>query len=183
MANRAGITTHVRAQGIQTACGQNINTSKHGNRLGLKIRSVPLALAPDGTTPTCQRCRAKVSNSTRPEFNRQVHRIELARHPGASWRFQTGGSLAIESQGATSNSERFDEVVVDDWLHAEMMDARSCFVQVAGLAITLKLTKSGAVVTNVEVRENREHERQNLLRLLGNEAQADNSDENEGGHR
>lgn len=185
--NRAGITTHapdnILPRRDYTACGQHITKLYPGQPHRTKQRSVPLAIAKKGDSPSCRRCWVPLS--TMQQFKGPFedasdrgdtsHQRELACHPGASWRFQTGGSFAIESRGSTGTSERFDQVVVDDWLHCEMMDARSCFVTIAGLAISLKLTKSGAVVTNIEVRTEGP-ERGNLLRLLGNEAQADSSD-------
>lgn len=179
--NRAGTTTHLRS-GIgstSTACGQHITHLHPRHDFRRKERHTPLAIAKDGTAPDCTRCRAHYRQRSPvatpagatplTPFDRAAHTRELARHPGASWRFQTGGSFAVESRGSTSTSERFDEVVVDDWLHVEMMDTRSAFVQVAGLCLWLKIGKDGAVITEVELRAEGTAGDE-LRRLLGNEA-------------
>jgi len=85
-------------------------------------------------------------------FDRAAHARDLARHPGAKWRFQTEATFAIEDRGDTDAAGRFDEVAVDDWLHAEMMDRKSCFVSVAGLSIWLRIGKNGAEITEIEIR-------------------------------
>lgn len=86
-------------------------------------------------------------------FDHAAHARKLGKRPGSSWRFQTGGSLEVHNDpGPLKISERFDEVVVDDWLHAEMMDTRSCFVRVGDLALWLKLGPGGAEITDFEIR-------------------------------
>lgn len=97
------------------------------------------------------KAKSKVAPLTK--FDHAAHSRKLAKRPGSHWRFQTGGSFQIKPRGGDSVSERFDEVVVDDWLHAEMMDTRSVFITVAGLALWLHLTPKGAVVTHAELRD------------------------------
>jgi hypothetical protein len=91
------------------------------------------------------------SPNPKPALDRAARSRDLARHPGAKWRFQTEGTLAIEDRGETAAAGRFDEVVVDDWLHAEMMDRRSCFVSVAGLSIWIRIGKNGAEIYDMEL--------------------------------
>jgi hypothetical protein len=102
-----------------------------------------------------------------PEM-RAARTRKLARTPGAHWRFQTGGSLEVKARGGTRFEDRFDEVVVDDWLHAEMMGARSVFVNVGGLALWLRLTKDGARVSGAEIRAEGD-ERKELVKALSEE--------------
>lgn len=155
--NRAGFTTHLISPGRGgasfTACGQHITHLHAGHAFRSKPRAVPLLIAPNHEFPTCRRCAAKHPMNTIPKFDHVAHARKLARRPGSSWRFQTGGSLEVHSDpGTLKIDQRFDEVVVDDWLHAEMMDTRSCFVTVGALALWLKLTPSGAEITHVEIR-------------------------------
>lgn len=54
------------------------------------------------------------------------------------------------------NEVGFDEVVVGDWLHAEMMDDDSVFVNVAGRAFWIDTSKPGGKITMEEDRRCKE---------------------------
>lgn len=156
--NRAGTTTHLASSGRMgahyTACGQHVTHLHAGQAFRSKQRRIPLAIAEIGSSPDCRRCRAhfvKAAPDLLPKFDRLAHARDLAKRPGSHWRFQTEATLAIESRVGARATGRFDEVVVDDWLHAEMMDRRSCFVSVAGLSIWLRIGKNGAEISEIEI--------------------------------
>ncbi len=158
------MTTHIRAPGrmgeTYAACGRHLTHLYADQLWRTKPRAQELKIAAASVAPNCSGClrhfRTDPPTAADPpplkRFNHSANARKLARAPGSSWRFQTGGSIEVHSDPPpVPPAARFDEVV-DDWLHCEMMDKRSCFVRVAGLCLHLNLTRSGAVITEIEIR-------------------------------
>lgn len=68
--------------------------------------------------------------------------------PGYRWRVLAhedhGPSHAMQDQG------RFDELVVDDWLHIEQMQNRVWWMQLGAYAVWIRLPKRGPIEITID---------------------------------
>lgn len=78
---------------------------------------------------------------------------QQGRAPGYRWRVQDCGEWS-RTKTARKYPERFDEIVVDGWLHVERMDTRSFYGTIAGLSLWWLVKQNGDVeITHVETRD------------------------------
>jgi len=78
----------------------------------------------------------------------QQARIDKAhgRHPGAAWRFKVGEhSQQRRIEDGYDRKQLFDEIVVDDWLHVEALNARDFWVRLGNRTFNVHIAKSGVV--------------------------------------
>lgn len=70
--------------------------------------------------------------------------------PGSRWRIlahERGRPVELADRGV------FDELVIDDWFHLEQMDTRAWWMEVAGLALWVRIRRNGtAEITFTEAR-------------------------------
>jgi hypothetical protein len=64
---------------------------------------------------------------------------------GSRWRFQTGGSSHISITSPGSSNAVFDEFVLEDFLHIEMMSDNVYWMRVGGNTIFHIVRKNGEV--------------------------------------
>jgi hypothetical protein len=69
-------------------------------------------------------------------------KVSCARSPGLRWRVRAygdDGEFEVEDRG------KFDELVVDHWLHVEQMDDRLWIVRVGDRGFLVDVKKNGTV--------------------------------------
>ena len=69
-----------------------------------------------------------------------------AENPGAEWRLEIerdGQKVEVQDEG------RFDELVVDHWLHVENLSERSWWLRIGDVRIEARVDSGGDVTVNV----------------------------------
>jgi hypothetical protein len=91
----------------------------------------------------------------------QRHNRRLARSPGLSWRVlvhDEARNVPLEEH-SDRRRWRFDELVVDHWLHVEQLNTRVWYLQVGDHQMSIEVKRDGSVVL-------RHYELGDLLRLV-----------------